>query len=380
MKPEKKLAGLNLNKDGYWQLDKRISGNRLFKSTGKKNYAEAERIAIKWIHEAEQQAFYGHAQKITFRQAATIYLETETKKSLKNDDNDLRKIMPYIGDLLLDEIHNKTLDKYKHDQLTTGGKDGTGAKGTTVNRSLRTLSRVLKLAANEWRDDNNKAYLSSPPIIRMVSEHDKTITRPIEHFEEKMLLAELMEKWQDLWLFATHTGLREQTQCHLQWDWERTHAKINSVMFVIPAQHLKYGKKIGNGSGGDWLLVLNSKASAIIEKWRGRNDVYVFPNPHGKPFSGLNGKHFNNTKKKLNLTGLNWHSARSTFATNLRVAGVSEEDRSYLMAHNTGSITTQYSWADINHLANCVEKLCEIGEDTEETLFSLGSLRKPTRR
>ena len=85
-------------------------------------------------------------------------------------------------------------------------------------------------------------------------------------------------------------------------------------------------------------------------------------------------------KQALGMKHISWHSARATFGTRLRSTGVTEEDRSYLLAHNTGSITTQYSWANIKQLIECVEKLCDHEEETEESLFSLASLRKPSQR
>lgn len=375
---DKTLTGLNLNSGGYWVIDKMINGQRLYKSTRKKNYKEAERLALKWIHEAEQQAFYGHAERITFRQAATLYLTREKKKSIKNDANDLKKVMPYVGDLPLELLHNESLNQYRADQLQFGGKDGTGAKGTTINRSLRTLSRVLTLAATEWRDDNGKPYLSSSPLIRMVSEDDKETTRPIEYHEDKRLLDALNDTHRDLWRFACHTGLREQTQINLRWDWERTHPKINARMFVVPGHYLKYGRNIGEG--GDWLLVLNSVAGEIVERWRGRDDELVFPSPKGGTYSKLRSTHFKNVIINTGLSHINWHSARATFSTRLRRAGVDNEDRQGLMAHDTSNITTQYSWADIQHLAACVEKLCDDNPEAEDGVFNLNSLKKPVRR
>ena len=378
--PRNTLQGLNKNDLGYWVLDKRINGKRLYKSTRKKDYKDAERIALKWIHDAEQAEFYGHAEQITFVEAATMFLQKEKKKSIACDANDLKKLIPFIGNELLESIHNQSFDEYKKHQLTHGGKDGTGAKGTTINRSLRTASRVLKLAAVEWRDSNGKPYLKTAPLIRMMKESDKETTRPLEYFEERRLIDALNDKWKDLWRFAAHTGLRDQTQAQLRWEWERSHPKIDNVMFVVPGEYLKYGDNIGVGDDNEWLLVLNSAASEIVNRWRDRSGVFVFPNPDGIAHARLGGSHFKDTREALGMKHISWHSARATFGTRLRSTGVTEEDRSYLLAHNTGSITTQYSWANIKQLIECVEKLCDHEEETEESLFSLASLRKPSDR
>lgn len=68
------------------------------------------------------------------------------------------------------------------------------------------------------------------------------------------------------------------------------------------------------------------------------------------------------------------HYLRHTFATRLRSAGVSREDRKELMGHASNDVTTHYSMADLRRLAEFVRRLDpdERGEVVEPVLIRRG--------
>ena len=70
---------------------------------------------------------------------------------------------------------------------------------------------------------------------------------------------------------------------------------------------------------------------------------------------------------------MKWHSACATFATRLRAAGISQEDRAQLLGHSK-NITTEYSWVGIGHLIECVEILCKKDDFHMEQKMGLKSL------
>ena len=59
-----------------------------------------------------------------------------------------------------------------------------------------------------------------------------------------------------------------------------------------------------------------------------------------------------------------WEQRVSWEYHRLRCAGVSEEDRSDLLGHKSGSITTHYSAPEVGGLLKSVEKICERRPDT----------------
>lgn len=363
---KKTLPGLNRDsKTGIWKLDKIINEHgRIYRSTRTQSYDEAEKRALRWIKEIEDAVIHGKITRITFNEAAAKYINTETKKSLQYDINDLNKVMPHIGHYYIDQVYQETIDPYiKAEQKK-------GRKSTTINRTIRVVSRILNLCARSWRDDFHMPYLKTAPLLEQLKETDKQITQPIEYDEEQKLLAQLNDNYKDFWTFAVNTGLRQQNQAGLQWKWKVEMPSLNTFGFLIPENEMKNAK--------DFLLVLNSTALSIIEKWQGKDSIYVFPSPEGGKYWKFNAKHFNKARIVAGLKGtIKWHSARTTFATRLRAAGISEEDRAQLMSHSSKSITTQYSWADIGHLIQCVEKLGnkqEITDDKKDlsSLFRIG--------
>ena len=73
-------------------------------------------------------------------------------------------------------------------------------------------------------------------------------------------------------------------------------------------------------------------------------------------------------QSKVNATP---HYLRHTFATRLRAAGVSREDRKELMGHANNDVTTEYSMADLARLLEFVRRIDpnERGEVVEPVLF-----------
>ncbi len=375
-KKTKTLPGLNRHpKTGNWIIDKKIRGyGRLCKSTGTQDYQEAERRAIKWIKEIEESSIHGKRTRLTFAEAAAIYIEKETKKSIDDDIRGLKQIMPFIGNLPLSEIHNESIkpmiEKFRSGWTSPTGTEFAPQKASTINRKIRVIGRILNLAARSWRDPYHRPYLDTPPLLAQLPEHDKKHTRPLEYSEEIRLLDQLNDNYRDWWIFAVNTGLREQAQISLEWDWEVELPFLKTFAFVIPGKNQK--------NGMDFLLVLNSTARQIVNRWRGRDDKYVFPSPKGGKLNRYNNRHFRHARKNAALDGeINWHSARATFASRARAVGVGEEDRAKLLGHASVSITTQYSWADVRHLIECVERLCERDKiDQMSSVFRVESLLK----
>lgn len=53
------------------------------------------------------------------------------------------------------------------------------------------------------------------------------------------------------------------------------------------------------------------------------------------------------------------HDLKHTFGRRLRAAGVSKEDRSFLLGHTNGDTTTHYSAAEIENLIAATNKISE---------------------
>ena len=113
----------------------------------------------------------------------------------------------------------------------------------------------------------------------------------------------------------------------------------------------------------DRLVVLNDVAKSIIEAQRGIHDIWVFFY-NRKPLAKMNDSAWKRARIKASeqwksdkgenahpgLTRIRVHDLKHTFGRRLRVAGVSFEGRQALLGHKSGSVTTDYSAAEIEHL------------------------------
>lgn len=298
---------------------------------------------------------YGERLQYTFEQAATRYIKEETKKSLPRDIQDLRQVMPCIGGLMLEQVHDGTLQSFVDKRREDGVKSG------TVNRALSVVGIVLKRANKRYRDVNGRPWLAHVPEITKQNWGDKRKAHILTDLEEYYLMAALSDDFRRIVGFLLNTGLRAGELCALRWDWLEAREHLSCFVFA--------GEKTKNQL--DRLIALNSNALQILSQQRGLHEHYVFPGRHGQrkelmstgwrrgreraadAFERGEGKPASESFRNLRL-----HDLRHTFATRLRRLGVSHETRKDLMDHAQGDVTTLYSQVEVFELWRSVELLC----------------------
>ena len=338
----KKQTGLT-KRGAYWHINKIVKGHRLYESTGTSDLEEAERYLNRRIHELREEFVHGEKRQRTFIEAATKYLNEETKKSLDRDAVTLKAVMPYIGELPLEQVHMETLNPFIAERKKSGISVG------TINRDLAIIRRVLVLASRLWRDDKGRTWLREAPLLRMLKDNPRK-PYPITREEQTRLLAELPKHLADMVLFAVNTGCREKEITGMRWRDE-----ITGIGFVINEGRAKNGE--------ERIVPLNSVAVNIIDSQRGNHDEYVFTYK-GKPVLRLNGSAWRKARERAGIACCRVHDLRHTFGRRLRAAGVSFEDRQDLLGHKSNRITTHYSKAEIDNLLIAVEKLCDCDNRT----------------
>jgi hypothetical protein len=155
--------------------------------------------------EMREVRLFGIRQERTFRVAATKYLEeNQHKRSLERDARALSSLDPYIGDLPLRRVHHDTLQAY------VGCKLGAGISPGTINRDLAVVRRILNLSARLWRDESDRPWLDTSPLIQMQRHPNKREPYPLSIDEQRLLFSELAGHLAKMALFKVNTGLREQ--------------------------------------------------------------------------------------------------------------------------------------------------------------------------
>lgn len=298
----------------------------------------------------------------TFREAASKYIdENQDKRSISFYVRLLKILDPYIGDLLIENVHMGTLKKYIEDRKNKGRKN------RTINSCLQIVRIVLNVAANEWRDEDGVGWLRSAPKIKLFPENDKRKPYPLSWEEQNRLFGELPPHLREMALFAVNTGCRDQEICRLHWEWEVNIAQINSSVFVIPGRFVKNGE--------ERVVILNRIAKEVIDRQRGKHSEHVFTYK-GKSITRMLNNGWKKARIRAQLPEVRVHDLKHTFGHRLRVGGVSFEDRQDLLGHKSRRITTHYSAQELMSLFESANKVCEMKNCNTLTLSKVISSYK----
>jgi len=342
----KKSPGLKL-RGRIWWIDKRVKGyGRVAESCGTTNLAEAEEYLAFRLNEIRNAMVYGIRPTRTFQQAATKFLEDhEQEKLFERYLFAFDRVMPHIGNLRLDRIHNDTLSSYRRARRADGVSAG------TINKELSCVRRILNLAARVWRHDNGISWLDAPPLIEM----EKGVKRkpyPLSWEEQDRLFHELPGHLQRIALFKVNTGCRKQEVLQLRWNWEVQVPELDTSVFILPAID-----EFQTKNGQERVVVLNSIARRVIDEQRGKHQEFVFTY-RSRPTKSIHNWGWKRARDRAGLRQVRVHDLRHTFGHRLRAAGVSYEDRQDLLGHKSDRITTHYSAPDIARLIEAAEKVC----------------------
>lgn len=347
-------SGIYQDPQGLWCIDKVFKGTRLRNRF--ERFEEAESWLILQLEQLRQQHFFGVRQKRTFDAAAAKYLlDHQEKVSLKNDIYLLDTLVPLIGKLTLDQIHDQTLAAYVKQR-----KDR-GLSHKTINLGLGIVRRILHLAARKWRDEEGRTWLETPPLISMLPLIGfQREPRPITWAEQRRLLPHLADHLAKMVLFDLNTGARDDVVCGLKWEWEIHIPELERSVFDVPRENVK-GRKRGR------VLVCNSVAQSIIEGQRGKHAEYVFPY-QGKRIEMMSNNGWQRARKAAGLPDLHIHDLRHTVGMRLREAGVREETIADVLWHTRRGMTAHYSVAQIEELLDALERITDERSRTNRSL------------
>ena len=266
---------------------------------------------------------------------------------------------PYIGDLPVRRVHHDTLQPYIKVRLNAGKAAG------TVNRDLAVVRRILNLCARLWRDENDRPWLETAPLIQMQREIAKRGPYPLSFEEERLLFSELAGHLARLALFKVNTGTRRHEVLSLRWEWEVKVPELETSVFVVTRAHVK--------NGLERVVVLNRVARSVIESCRGEHRELVFTHK-GRELKSIDNSGWQGARRRAaaryekelgrpcpdGFRNVRVHDLKHTYGYRLRAAGVQFEDRQVLLGHKSQNMTTHYSAADIGNLIAASERVCEL--------------------
>lgn len=370
----KRTPGIFETKDGRWRIDKTHAGTRF---QGRfESYQAAENWLLTEIEQLRQAKY--HRPHYKFEPIAAKYLlENEGKLSIQTEATLLEAIMPYIGHLHLEQIHDDTLQPFIR------ARKAQGRKNKTVNASMAVVRHILNLSARKWRDVQGRTLLETAPLISMLPLDDARKPRPISWAEQRRLLPELPAHLQRMSLFNLNTGVRDDVVCNLRWEWEVYLEDLGCSVFIVPPRYVK-GRKAWRP------LVCNRVAQSIIDEQRGKHPEFVFTYQRGKTqepqaIETMNNNGWQKARKAVGLQDVRVHDLRHTVGMRLREAGVREETISDILWHSRGTMTAHYSVAQVRELLDALNLITDEGSRTNANLEMLfrekaESLQSPFKR
>ena len=370
----KKTPGISETNDGRWRVDKTVAGTRL---QGRfTTLKEAEYWLLNEV-EKRRQAQYRRPD-YPFEQAAAKYLlESEGKISLMTEATLLEAIMPFIGHMSLQQVHDDSLRPF------IKARKQQGRKSKTVNASLGVVRHILNLAARKWRDSQGRTWLEAAPMISMLPLDDVRKPRPITWAEQRRLLPLLPAHLQCMVLFKLNSGVRDDVVCNLRWEWEIFLKELNCSVFIVPPRFVK-------GRKGWRPLVCNRVAQSLIEEQRGKHPEYVFTYQHGRDqkshaMETMNNSGWQKARAAAGLQDVRVHDLRHTVGMRLREAGVAQVTISDILWHSRGTMTELYSVAQVREYLDALNLIADEGNRINANLEMLfrekaESLQSPFRR
>jgi integrase len=356
----KKTPGISETQDGRWRIDKTYQGTRF------QGRFETYQAAEDWLLTEIEQLRQAQYQRPRYKFgpiAAKYLLENEEKLSIATEATLLEAIMPFIGHLNLEQIHDDTLQPF------IKVRKAVGRKNKTVNASLAVVRHILNLSARKWRDDKGRTLLETAPLISMLPLDDARKPRPISWAEQRRLLPELPAHLQRMSLFDLNTGVRDDVVCNLRWEWEVFLEELECSVFIVPPRYVK-------GRKGWRPLVCNRVAQSILEERRGKHPEFVFTYQRGKnhlphAVETMNNNGWQTARKAVGLQDVRVHDLRHTVGMRLREAGVREETISDILWHSRGTMTAHYSVAQVRELLDALNLITDESSRTNASLEML---------
>jgi hypothetical protein len=99
--------------------------------------------------------------------------QNQHTRSIEDDIGRLRQLLPWIGDMGLDQIGMSVLRSF----VEARRKDGVAAG--TINHGPKVVRRIVNLAATEWVDEFGMTWLLAAPKIRLLPDRDKREPHPL---------------------------------------------------------------------------------------------------------------------------------------------------------------------------------------------------------
>lgn len=288
----------------------------------------------------------------------TTYAATNNKPSEVDSKKMIceRHLVPALGDLRLDKIGPKEIERYK------GAKLASKLCAKTVNNHLTVLRRLLALAV-EWGHITHV-----PPVKWLKCPEPEFDFLTFEEADRLLEAASREPEWYVMIIVGLRCGLRQGELIGLRWDDADLVAGI-----VVVRQSIVRGRVGTPKNGKKREVPLGNEVLAALKSHRHLKGELVFSNPDGSAFGKEQCKHpLWRACKRAGLRRIGWHVLRHSFASHLVMKGVPLKAVQELLGHSTIEMTMRYAHLSPDVRRDAVLKLDRRADTTPDTSTSNG--------
>jgi len=329
----------------WWASFTGPDGQRVRRSTGTSNKAEAKALEAKWKLETYRQRQWEEQPPRLFDELMLGYLNAtaDEKRSADKDRMRTRHLRRHFGGRVMNTL--QPIDVREYIAL----RKGDGVRNATINREIALLSSAINYAIREWDWE-----LPNVAKGRKLKE-DEGRTRWISREEAELLIqtAESEPKAQHLADFirlALNTGCRSGELLGLEWR----RVNLQERLLFLEADHTKAGKRRS--------VPLNEMArQAILNRLRFRAkhcpaSPWVFAKQDGTRIT-LVRRSFKTACRRAGIEDFNIHDLRHTCAAWLVGIGVPLAEVRDLLGHASVVVTERYAHLSPDNVRAAVAQL-----------------------
>lgn len=314
-----------------WWIKITLNGRTVQRSTGTENKAQAQEFHDKLKATLWEQQRLGVKPQRSWKEAVVRWLqETSEKATHEEDKRKLAWLDEFLGNKMLDEINQDTIDLVRAAKLQTASK-------ATTNRYLALVRSILLKAKDEWE------WIDKSPKIQLYKE-GTTRERSLTPAQACRLLDELPEHQREVVLFALATGLRQSNVLRLEWS----QVNLDLCHAWIPGWKSKNRKPIA--------VPLNALALGVLQRQQGKHPERVFTFK-GRPLNSANTRAWRQALERAGVSNFRWHDLRHTWATWQRQAGTPTHELQRLGGWRTGAMVERYAHLAPEHMAAAAARL-----------------------
>ncbi|WP_373017586.1 tyrosine-type recombinase/integrase [Thiomicrorhabdus sp.] len=314
------------------------NGQRVRKSTKTKVKREAQEFCAKLRNSLWREYQLGEKPKrrYTWREAVVRYLQLKEGTKWENGIKIvLRDLHIWLEDVYLDEIDAELISRITFERKAMKPRSNKGkgetVKNSTVNRMLRTLNAILRLAYEEWE------WIDRKPKVPTLKEEPTEVTW-LTNEQVKRLKNEMPHHQKQMMLFSVLTGLRESNMTGLTWE----QVQLESKVIIFGNIKMKNGDPLS--------IPLSKQAIDILKEEMGKHPEYVFTY-RGRPIKRANTKAFKKALSRAGIEPMPWHKLRHTFASFHRQQKTPLDILQELGGWKSQEMVKRYAHLGIDHLA-----------------------------